>query len=68
MLRLVRPFDWHAEVVGLFLRKLGQFHADAFEVQGSTRAPRVAIDALVNGSVRDSLVEMLWQAIHACDF
>jgi hypothetical protein len=29
----VWAFDRHAEVVGLFLRELGQLHADAFEVQ-----------------------------------
>ena len=33
MLQLIRPFDRHAEVVGLFLRELGQLHADFFEVQ-----------------------------------
>jgi hypothetical protein len=33
MFRLIRPFDRHAEVVGLFLGELGQLHADFFEVQ-----------------------------------
>ena len=33
MLRLVGAFDGHAEVVGLFLRELGQLHADFFQVQ-----------------------------------
>ena len=33
MLRLIRAFDGHAEVVGLFLGELGQLHADFFEVQ-----------------------------------
>ncbi len=35
MLRLVWPFHRHAEIVGLLLGKLGQFHADAVEVQAS---------------------------------
>ncbi len=33
MLRLVWPFHWHAEVISLLLRELGQLHADAVEVQ-----------------------------------
>ena len=33
MLRLVWAFGRNAEVVGLFLRELGQLHADAFEVR-----------------------------------
>ena len=33
MLRLVRTFDWHVEVISLRLRELGQLHADAVEVQ-----------------------------------
>ena len=33
MLRLVWAFGRHAEVVGLFLRELGQLHADAIQVQ-----------------------------------
>jgi hypothetical protein len=31
--RLVRAFGRHAEVVSLFLRELGQLHADAIQVQ-----------------------------------
>src|SRR3546814_19512010 len=33
MLRLVRPFDRHVEVVGLFLGERGQLDADLFQVQ-----------------------------------
>jgi hypothetical protein len=33
VLGFVGAFKWHAEVVGLFLRKLGELHADLFEVQ-----------------------------------
>ena len=33
MVRLVRAFDGHAEVIGLFLRELRELHADFFEVQ-----------------------------------
>ena len=33
MLRLVRPIQRHAEVAGLFLRELGELHAELFEVQ-----------------------------------
>jgi len=33
MLRLIRPFHRHAEIVGLFLGEFGQFHANAFEMQ-----------------------------------
>lgn len=35
MLRLVWAFEGHAEVVGFFLRELGQLHADAVQVQAS---------------------------------
>ena len=34
MVRLVRPFGWHAEVFGLFLRKLGQLgQLDSYAIQ-----------------------------------
>ncbi|HXB59818.1 MAG TPA: hypothetical protein VNU95_09645, partial [Candidatus Acidoferrales bacterium] len=33
VLRFVGAFDGDAEVVGLFLREFGEFHADLFEVQ-----------------------------------
>jgi hypothetical protein len=33
MLRLVRTFDGHAEIVGLFFGELGELHADFFQVQ-----------------------------------
>jgi hypothetical protein len=33
VLGFVRPFDRHAEVIGLFFGELGEFHADFFEVQ-----------------------------------
>lgn len=33
MLRLVRSFHRHAEVIGLVLGEFGQFHADLFQVQ-----------------------------------
>lgn len=33
VLRFVRPFNWHAEVIGLLLRELGQLYANAVEVQ-----------------------------------
>ena len=33
VLRLVRAFDRHAEVVGLFVGQLGQLHADLLQVQ-----------------------------------
>jgi hypothetical protein len=32
VLRLVGAFNGHAEVVGLFLRELGELHADFFQV------------------------------------
>ena len=51
--RLVWPFDRPAEIVGLFLRKLGELHANAFEAKGSTRASRVAVDASSTAGVRD---------------
>jgi hypothetical protein len=34
MLRLVRAFDRHADVVGLFPGELGQLDANLFEVPG----------------------------------
>ena len=33
VLRLVRSFHRHADVVGLFLGELGQLHADSLQVQ-----------------------------------
>ena len=33
MIRLVRAFDGHAEIVGLFPGQLRQFHADFFQMQ-----------------------------------
>ena len=33
VLRLVRPFERHAEVIGLFLRQRRQLHADLLQVQ-----------------------------------
>jgi len=46
MLRLVWAFDWHAEVVGLLLRKPGQLHTDAFEVQADDFFVELPVGAL----------------------
>jgi hypothetical protein len=31
--RLIRPFHWHAKIVGVFLGEFGELHADFFQVQ-----------------------------------
>ena len=33
MLGLVWAFDWHPEILGLFLTQLRQFHADLLQMQ-----------------------------------
>ena len=61
MLRLVRAFHRHAEVVGLFLGKLGELDADFFQVQPDGKSdvarPEITDDPLWRTDTNLNMVE-----------